>query len=98
MHIAVSWDITASGAQWAQIDERLRGVIQAYPWIRPLSTFYVVKIYSEADRTQILNSMTSVAKSAGATVHFLITPAMVGGQYQGYLPADNWAKINERTM
>ena len=97
MHIAISWDITATGAQWTQIDERMRAAIQAYPWIRPLSTFYVVKIYSEVDRVQIQNSMTTVARSAGVTVHFLITPAMVAGQYQGYLPADNWAKINERT-
>jgi len=75
----------------------MRAAIQAYPWIRPLSTFYVVKIYGEANRLEIQNSMTAVARSAGATVHFLITPAMVGGQYQGFLPADDWAKINERT-
>ena len=98
MHVAISWDITASGELWKQIDERLRAAIQAYPWVRPLSTFYVVKIYSETDRTLILNSMTTVAKSSGVTIHFLITPAMVGGQYQGYLPSDNWTMINERTM
>ena len=97
MHIAVSWDITASGERWTQIDERMRAGIQAYPWVRPLSTFYVVRIYSDADRMQIQSSLTSVAGSAGVSVHFLITPAMVGGQYQGYLPADYWTQINERT-
>ena len=97
MHVAVSWDISAEGDRWKTIDERMRAAIDRYPWVRPLSTFYVVQIYSESDRQQIQNSLVAVARSAGATVHFLITPAMVGGQYQGYLPTDHWAKISVRT-
>lgn len=98
MHVAISWDITASGESWKQIDERMRTAIQRYPWVRPLSTFYVVQIGSESDRQILQNSLVAVAKSAGATVHFLITPAMLGGQYQGYVPADYWTKISARTL
>lgn len=72
-------------------------MIQPYLWVRPLSTFYVVKISGEPDRLAIQNSLVAVASSAGAIVHFLITPPMIGGQYQGYLPTDNWPLINERT-
>jgi hypothetical protein len=98
VHVAISWDITGDGEPWKQIDERMRAAIQRYPWVRPLSTFYVVQIGSEGDRKILQDSLASVAKSAGTTVHFLITPAMLGGQYQGYLPADHWTKINARTI
>jgi hypothetical protein len=97
MHIAVSWDITAEGDRWKQIDETMREALRNYSWVRPLSTFYVVKIGSEGDRQLIQNSLVNVAKSAGARIHYLITPAMLGGQYQGYLPADDWTNVKART-
>jgi hypothetical protein len=97
VHVAISWDITADGERWKQVDERMRAAIQRYPWVRPLSTFYVVQISSESDRNLLQDSLVAVAKSAGVTVHFLITPAMLGGQYQGYVPVDHWSKINART-
>jgi len=97
LHVVVSWDISASGERWTTLNESLRGALQPYAWVRPLSTFYIVPIQSEYERTRIQDALVARAKAVSETVHILISPVMVGGQYMGYLPNDMWAKISERT-
>jgi hypothetical protein len=97
MHLALSWDISASGERWKQIDQLLLSALKPYSWVRPLKTVYVVKMASEQERVVLLADLTAKAKSVSETVHFLISPLMDGGRYDGYLPSDSWPKINERT-
>ncbi len=97
MHVAVTWDIKTSGARWTELDEQMRNVLKAYSWVRPLSTFYIVRVNGELDRQTILGTMTTVAKSTTESINFLISPVMSAGQYDGYLPENTWKDINERT-
>lgn len=97
MHVAVSWDISTSGDHWNQINDRMREVLKPFSWARPLSTFYVVCVSGETDRQTLQNGLQSVAKSVSETVHFVVSPLMSAGRYDGYLPSDMWPKINERT-
>jgi hypothetical protein len=97
MHIVVSWDISAPKPRWDEIDAALRRAMTGYSWARPLSTFYVVRINSETDRVAIREGMLSVARGVSERVHFAISPAMSGGRYDGYLPNDMWAQLNERS-
>ena len=95
MHIAVSWDINAKEPRWGQLNEQMRKGLSGFSWVRPLTTFYIVKVAGEADRSIVLDRLTSIAK--GAPVHVVVSPVMSGGRYNGFLPKDMWAKINERT-
>ena len=97
MHIVVSWDIKAEQPQWKQIDDMMRDALTPHSWARPLSTFYVVRINSTSEREALKDRMIQVATGVKETVHFLISPAMVGGQYTGWLPKSMWPKLNERT-
>lgn len=97
MHIVVSWDIKTAQPKWGEIDEKMKLCLNGYSWVRPLTTFYVLKIAGESERTVIRDRLLAVAKEAGVTVHFVISPAMAGGRYDGYLPSDSWAKLNERS-
>lgn len=97
MHIVVSWDIKTKQPKWGEVDEKLKACLDGYSWVRPLTTFYVVKIGSESDRVQIRERLVNVAKSAGVTTHIVVSPAMSGGRYDGYLPSDSWPKINARS-
>jgi len=98
MHIAVSWDISASGERWTEIDNQLKAPLTQYSWVKPLETFYIIKIGSEAERKNIKDALVQVATEVAETVHFLVTPAMIGGKYDGYLPKDTWPLINKRTI
>lgn len=97
MHIIVSWDIKTPKPKWDEIDEKLKEALTGYSWVRPLTTFYVVRTSGEVDRNLIRDRLVKVASSAGATVHIVISPTMSGGRYDGFLPSDAWPKLNERS-
>lgn len=97
MHIVISWDISTKDQRWDEIDKKLREGLSGYSWARPLSTFYVVWIASEADRGAIRDRLVEVARSVTETVHIVLSPMMSGGQYDGFLPKDMWEKLKERS-
>jgi hypothetical protein len=97
MHIIISWDISTKDKRWEEINEELKEALSSYSWVRPLSTFYVVRIVSEADRKTIRDRLVKVARSVSETVHIILSPMMSGGQYDGFLPKDMWEKLSERS-
>lgn len=97
MHVAICWDISATGARWNAINEKLKAEIKSYSWVRPLGTLYVVKVTSTEDRDSLVDRLTAIVKNLPEKVHFVVTPTMSGGRYNGWLPKDLWDKINERT-
>lgn len=97
MHVMLSWDIPAEGERWKEINQQLRECLSSYSWVRPLKTVYVVKVDDHAERKALIAALTDVARSAPERVHFLMTPAMSGGGYNGFLPRDMWEKVTKRT-
>lgn len=97
MHVTVSWDISATGPRWLEINELMKGALKGYSWVRPLKSLYIVKVDSLEDRTALKDGLVNVVKSVDEKIHFLITPAMEGGTYSGWLPKSLWEKINQRT-
>ena len=96
MHIVVSWDISATGSRWTEIDDQLKAQLEGFSWVRPLKTVYVVKVHSVSHRDELINNLQNVAKNTSETLHFLASPPMTGGSYNGWLPQDLWDKIRER--
>lgn len=96
MYVVISWDISASGSEWNVINERLVGVFKPYSWIRPLNTFYVVKINAEQQRNAIYNELLTAAKSTPLRVLFLVSPVIIG-RFEGLLPKETWPDLNSRT-
>ena len=97
LHIAVSWDIGATGERWKALNQQMLKVLKPYSWVRPLSTFYIVQIRTESVRGTMQSALEAVAKAAPERIQFLISPAMQGGRYNGYVSRDTWPEINERT-
>lgn len=97
MHVVISWDIKADQPQWKEIDTELRGCFERFSWARPLSTFYVVKLRSVEDRAAIKERLLAVVQRTSAKVHFIVSPAIAGGRYAGWLPKSMWEKLNQRS-
>lgn len=97
MHVTVSWDISASGQRWAEVNALMKAALKGYSWVRPLSALYIVKVDSPEDRIALKEALVNVIKSVDVKVHVIITPAMEGGTYSGWLPKGLWEKINQRT-
>lgn len=99
MHILVSWDITNASdpGAWEMWNERLKEVIKPYSWVRPLNTVYVLQISDEFIRRAIINGLQSVSRQHNGYIHVLVSPPMVGGQYEGILPQNLWPELNARS-
>ena len=98
MHIAVTWDINASSRErWNEINGKMVDVLQPFSWVRPLTTFYVVRLLVESERDLIADGLLAVAESVSEQVLFLVSPTMPSAQYRGYLPRDMWNELNQRT-
>jgi len=97
MHIVISWDISAAGARWTQINEQLQQQLVNFAYFKPLNTFYIVRVNSEQDRVNIRDALQRVSKAQVERVLLVVSPVMIGGSYDGLLPPDQWLKINELT-
>jgi len=97
MHISLCWNIFAGNeAQKKTAEEALQAELKGYSWVRPLSTFYVVKIASGEERDQLVGRLIAVAKQSPVRINFIVTPALTGpGGYNGWLPRSLWQKIND---
>ena len=97
MHFIVSWDIQAEDGEWDEINAQLKECIEDYSWVRPLSTFYIVRVSDVQKWQEIRRSLIEVAESSTIRIHLVIGPLMYGGQYDGYLPKDIWPELEKRT-
>jgi hypothetical protein len=97
MYFIVSWDISAVEPQWSRIDEQMRNCFKTYQQIRPVNTYYIVKVANATQYEAIHTCLLNVAQSQTATVHFIISPLLTAQGFKGWLPKDRWPKISEIT-
>lgn len=97
MHFIVSWDIQSEDKEWDEIDSQLKECLKGYSWVRPLSTFYIVRVPGQKEWERIKKNLQAVAESSTAKTHFVVSPLMYGGRYDGWLPKTAWPKIRKRT-
>jgi hypothetical protein len=97
LHILISWDIKADIQQWSKLNNDLRECFDGYSWVKPLKTTYIVALPSLEDRQAIREKLIDVCQANTKKINLLISPAMEGGRYGGWLPKDMWEKIKIRT-
>ena len=95
MHFVVSWDIGASGVEWANLDNKMREKLEPYFYACPLKTLCVVKTESQQEWDSIYSELITICKANPNEVHFIMTPLMDGGRYSGFIPENLWEKMNE---
>ncbi|MBU0482872.1 MAG: hypothetical protein KKG47_17410 [Proteobacteria bacterium] len=97
MHVVVSWDIEAEGDQWDQLNGEMKKCLSGYSWVKPLTTFYIVQVSGNQGRTRLKDALVAVCQEHPKLIHFVISPAMRGGLYSGWLPKSLWPTIRQRT-
>lgn len=93
----LSWDISAEGERWKEINSSLVAALKPHSWVRPLKTVYVVKVASESAASALNQRLVAIARGVKEDISILMTPTMSGGTYDGFLANDTWEKINRRT-
>lgn len=98
MHFVISWDISAQGTEWTDLNDKMRAILKPYSWARPLTTFYVVNVPSQETWNKILAELSTFAKGHPNKINFIMSPLMQGGKYNGILPNNMWDEINKRSV
>ena len=97
MHFVLSYDLSATGERRSSIEERINNILAPYSHVKRLTTFYIIHIQDEVQWEAVRSSLTALAQEIPETLHFIMTPAMSGGQYNGMLQKGDWDEINKIT-
>lgn len=97
MHCVFSYDLAAEGERRHEIEERIIAILSTHRYAKRLSTFYIVYIQNQDDWNNLLRELTDYLKPMPERAHFIMSPPMIGGLYNGLLGANDWGEINEIT-
>lgn len=97
MNFVFTYDLSAEGTRRTQIEDRISNILQPYPHVRRLSTFFVVHVDTSFQWNSIRTSLTSLSQSLPENLHFIMSPLIEGGRYDGLLPSGQWDEINTIT-
>ena len=99
MHFVVSWDINNADDEWEHINSQLQKCLgeEEEDWVCPVSTFYIIRVSDLQEWKEIGEDLRNVAENSIAEIHFVISPLIQGGQYNGWLPRKDWPKIQRIT-
>jgi hypothetical protein len=97
MHFVLSYDLGADGARRSELEEQIQSIISPYRNVKRLTTFYIIHIESGIVWESIRSQLTNLSVSIPERLHFIMTPLMDGGKYNGMLQEDQWDEINAIT-
>ncbi len=97
MHCVFTYDLAASGDRRTEIEADIDKFLKPYRWAKRLTTFYIIEIKSIENWNSLLKQFQDYSKSIPERFHFIISPPMAGGRYNGILPEGKWDFINDIT-
>ena len=99
MHCVLSYDLKLdAGQRRNEIEGQIGNILQHYvPNVKRLSSFYILHFRSQAKWDSLLNQLSLLSQTIPESFHFIMTPLMDGGRYNGILPRGEWDEINAIT-
>jgi hypothetical protein len=74
MHFVVAWETQSQGERRNEITSAMEKGLSGYSWIRLLSAFYVLDVYSEQAWNIVQEKMLAIAAHFPGEVNFLMSP------------------------
>lgn len=97
MHFVLTYDLSATGESRAEIESRIEDILSNYRYVKRLSTFYIVHVRNNIEWESIRSALTTLVNGISERMHFIMSPLMNGGMYNGILPTGEWDEINAIT-
>ena len=96
MYCVISWDISAVNPRWSEINDRMRACIQGFHYVRPVNTFYLVRISSADKIVAIRQCFEAVQKNTPESISYILSPALSGHLWTGAIK--DWDSVNAVTQ
>lgn len=98
MHFILAWDSEAPDRRSNEIENQIEGCIKIYAYVSPIQNVYLIQVRSSKDYERIQNGLTLISETFESDdMNFIMSPLMKGGTYDGIVPEDLWAAINNIT-
>lgn len=97
MHFVLSYDLGADGTRRAEIEEKIQTIINKYRNVKRLTTFYIIHVGNSLEWENIRSQLTNLSVEIPEHLHFIMTPLMDGGKYNGILLEGQWEEVNAIT-
>ncbi len=97
MHFVLSYDLGADGTRRAEIEEKIQKIINKYRNVKRLTTFYIIHVGNSLEWENIRSQLTNLSVEIPERLHFIMTPLMDGGKYNGILLEGQWEEVNAIT-
>ena len=97
MHFVLNYDLSATGARRAEIEGQIRTILNPYRNVKRLSTFYIIHVNNNNESETIRRQLSDLSNHIEERLHFIMSPLMEGGFYNGILPEHQWAEVNAIT-
>ena len=83
--------------QIRKFDKKVSSVLNRYNKVQVFDRTFIIRINGQTDWDNIYNQLKSIAELCGCDFKFVLSPATVGGGYNGWLPKEMWGKIRKIT-
>ena len=98
MHFALIVEIVAEVGRKKEIESYIWDtILSPYKRAKRLGNLMIIQINSDTDWNDIFSKTSHYVKEQTEKIHFIMTPAMTGGRYNGILGKEQWDFINEIT-
>lgn len=94
MHFALTYDLSAQGVCRNKIESRIEDILNPYVHVIRLTTFYIIRVDDNNAWEQIRQALTKLSKEIHEAFHFIMTPPIKDGRYNGVLCGNEWDEIN----
>jgi hypothetical protein len=95
MYCVISWDISATEPRWSAVNKQMQDCIKDYLSVRPVNTFYLVRIRSSRDIASIQECFNTVKENTRESITYVLSPALGGHKWSGTIPG--WESVNAIT-
>lgn len=97
MHCVFSYDLAADGDILRELESTISSILTPYRHVRRLQSFYIIHVDNVEAWNTLLRELTSYLQPRPERAHFILSPPMEGGMYNGLLGSNEWEEINEIT-
>jgi hypothetical protein len=97
MHFVFSYNIAGAKEEVIRLKKEIDKIIKPNRWANRLTDFYIVESESQANWESILKQFQDLSNNSPAKFHFIMSPLMSGGRYNGILPQGSWEFVNKIT-
>lgn len=97
MHFVMSYDLSATGAHRTEIEGQIQTILNNYRHVQRLTTFFIIHVDNNNQWENIRQDLTALSNRITESMHFIMSPLMDGGRYNGILTQGEWDEINNIT-